>query len=67
MESRTIITSEPRYPSRQDRILALSDHAVQVIIPAQLRETGLYTDAEIDRIVQWLIEYRALNQLDIIE
>jgi len=67
MESRTIMTSEPSYQSRQDQILALSDTEVRVMIPAQLRETGLYTDTQIDRTVQWLIEYRALNRLDVID
>lgn len=57
----------PRQQSVEDKILAMSDHAVQVAIPQKLRETGLFTEDEIDRAVDCLVEFRAQNRLDIIE
>ena len=53
--------------SIEDRILGMSDHAIRTKIPDKLRETGLFTEEEVERAVAWLIEYRALHHLDVIE
>lgn len=53
--------------SLEDRILAMSDHAVRTIVPEKLRESGLFTDLEVDFIVAWLVEYRAQHHLAVIE
>jgi len=53
--------------SIEDRILGMSDHAIRTKIPDKLRETGLFTEEEVERAVTWLIEYRAQHHLDVIE
>jgi len=63
----SIFTPEPRQTSIEDRILGMSEHAIRTKIPDKLRETGLFTEAEIDRAVAWLIEYRAQHHLDVME
>ena len=63
----SIFTPEPRQMSIEDRILSMSDHAIRTKIPDKLRETGLFTEQEIDRAVAWLTEYRAQHHLDVIE
>ena len=63
----SIFTPEPRQISVEERILGMSDHAIQTKIPDKLRETGLFSEDEIKRAVAWLIEYRAEHHLDVIE
>lgn len=53
--------------SLEDRILAMTDHAVCTTVPQKLRESGLFTDLEVDFIVAWLVEYRAQRHLAVIE
>lgn len=60
-------TPEPRPTSLEERILAMSDHTVRTRIPDELRETGLFSEDDIERAVDWLIEYRARHHLDVIE
>ena len=45
----------------------MSDHTVRTRIPDELRETGLFSEDDIERAVDWLIEYRARHHLDVIE
>ena len=63
----SIFTPEPRQISVEDRILGMSDHTIRTKIPDKLRQTGLFSEDEIERAVAWLIEYRALHRLDVIE
>lgn len=63
----SFFTPEPRQMPIEDRILGMSDHAIRTKIPDKLRETGLFTEEEVERAVTWLIEYRALHHLDVIE
>lgn len=63
----TFFKTEPRQQSIEDKILAMSDHAVHVTVPQQLRETGLFTEHEIERAVDWLVAYREHHHLDVIE
>ena len=63
----SIFTPEPRQTSIEDRILSMSDHTIRTKVPDKLRETGLFTEQEIDRAVAWLIEYRAQHHLNVIE
>jgi hypothetical protein len=63
----SIFTPEPRQMSIEDRILGMSEHAIRTKIPDKLRETGLFTEEEIERAVDWLIDYRAQHHLDVIE
>ena len=63
----SFFTPEPRQMSIEDRILGMSDHAIRTKIPDKLRETGLFTEEEVERAVTWLIEYRAQHHLDVIE
>ncbi len=63
----TLFKAEPRQQSIEDKILAMSDHAVHVTVPQQLRETGLFTEDEIERAVDWLVQYREQHHLDVIE
>ena len=58
---------EPREISVEERILSMSDHTIQTKIPEKLRETGLFSEDEIEHAVAWLIEYRAQHRLDVIE
>ena len=58
---------EPRQVSIEERILGMSEHTIRTKIPDKLRETGLFREDEIERAVAWLIEYRALHRLDVIE
>jgi len=53
--------------SIEDRILGMSDHAIRTKIPDKLRETGLFSEEEIEHAVSWLIEYRAQRHHDVIE
>jgi hypothetical protein len=63
----SIFTPEPRQCSFEDRILSLSDYAIRTKIPDKLRETGLFSEDEIEHAVAWLIDYRARHHLDVIE
>lgn len=45
----------------------MSDHTVRVTVPRQLRETGLFSEDEIERAVAWLVDYREVHHLDVIE
>lgn len=57
-----------QYPqSLEDKILGMSDDEIRFEIPDKLRDTGLFTEPEIERAVEWLIAYRAQHRLDIIE
>ena len=63
----SLFTSEPRRISIEERILAMSDHTIRDKIPEKLRETGLFSEDEIERAVDWLLEYRKHHHLDVIE
>lgn len=63
----TLFNTEPRKTSIEEKILAMSEHTIRVKIPGKLRETGLFTEYEIERAVAWLIEYRQHHHLDVIE
>lgn len=63
----SLFNTEPRRQSIEDKIIAMSDHAVHVTVPQQLRETGLFTEDEIERTVAWLVQYREQHHLDVIE
>ena len=53
--------------SLEERILAMSEETIHTKIPDRLRETGLFTEDEIDRAVCWLLEFRRQHHLDVIE
>ncbi len=63
----SLLKTKPREASIQDKILAMSEQAVCVQVPQKLRETGLFTEEEIERAVAWLVEYRQQYHLDVIE
>lgn len=63
----TLFNPQPSNRSLEDRILAMNDHAVRTTVPQKLRESGLFTDLEVDFIVAWLVEYRAQHHLAVIE
>lgn len=62
-----LFNPKPSNRSLEDRILAMSDHTVRVTVPKKLCESRLFSELEIDFIVDWLIAYRAHHHLDIIE
>ena len=53
--------------SLEEKILAMSDDDVQYKIPDQLRETGLFSEGEIERAIEWLLDFRSQHHLDVIE
>lgn len=63
----TLFQNNQRETSLQEKILGLTDHAVYHKIPEQLRETGLFSEDEIARTVNWLRDYRAQHHLETIE
>ena len=63
----SLFSSNPRQVSIEERILAMSEHTIRTRIPDKLRETGLFSEDEIARAVAWLLEYRQLHHLDVIE
>ncbi len=63
----TFFATEPREMSLEERILAMSEETIRTKIPDRLRETGLFTEDEIDRAVCWLLEFRRQHHLDVIE
>jgi hypothetical protein len=63
----TLFQTCNREQSLEEKILSMSDDDVQYKIPEQLRETGLFSEDEIDRAVVWLREFRSHHHLDVIE
>lgn len=63
----SLFNTEQHEQSLEDKILAMSEHTVHVTVPQQLRETGLFTEDEIERAVDWLVAYREQRHLDVIE
>jgi hypothetical protein len=63
----TLFKPDPREISLEERILAMSEETIRTRIPDRLRETGLFTEHEIDRAVCWLLEFRRQHHLDVIE
>ena len=63
----TLFNTNPSAQSLEDRILAMTDYAVRVTVPEKLHESGIFDESEIDQIVSWLIAYRDLHHLTIIE
>ena len=53
--------------SLEENILAMSDDTVMREIPDQLSKTGLFSEDEIYSAVVWLLEFRRLHHLDVIE
>ncbi len=63
----SLFKTEPRQFSVEEKILGMSEYTIREKIPDKLRETGLFSEDEIERAVTWLIEYRAHHHLDVIE
>lgn len=63
----TLFQTSNREQSLEEKILAMSDDDVQYKIPDQLRETGLFSEGEIERAIAWLQEFRCQHRLDVIE
>ena len=63
----TLFETNKRELSLEEKILAMSDYAVAHKIPDQLRETGLFSEDEIERAVAWLRDFRSHHHLDVIE
>lgn len=63
----TLFETNKRELSLEEKILAMSDYAVAQKIPDQLRETGLFSEDEIERAVAWLRDFRSQHHLDVIE
>ena len=53
--------------SFEEKILAMSDDMIVHQIPDQLRESGLFSEDEIQHVAIWLQEYRNHHHLDVIE
>lgn len=63
----SIFYTEPRTTSIEERILTMSEHTIRSKIPDKLRDTGLFSEDEIEHAVTLLLQYREQHQLDIIE
>ena len=63
----SLINKQPREMSIEEKILAMTEHTIRNDLPDKLRETGLFSEDDIARAIDWLIEYRAHHHLDIIE
>lgn len=63
----TNFKTRSRELSLEERILAMNDFTIRNKIPKKLKETGLFSEQEIERAVMWLIEFREQNRLDVIE
>jgi len=63
----TFFQTSNREQSLEEKILAMSDDDVQYKIPDQLRETGLFSEGEIERAIAWLRDFRSQHHLDVIE
>ena len=62
----TTLTTNTDWMTTEDKVLSMSDYQLQTEVPAMMRQQG-FTEEEIRRALQIVVEFRNRHKMQVIE
>ncbi len=53
--------------SPEEKLLSMTERQIRNELPPKLRQTGLFTEDEISRAIELLVDFRSKHSLEVIE